>query len=57
MKDLERAKKELELKKISLAKEEMKYKILERMADIERLEENIKKQEEAEERVKQELSK
>lgn len=43
--DLEKEKKKLERKRVEMAKDEMEYKILERMADIERLKENIKIQE------------
>ena len=45
MTELERARKELERKKVLVAKEEMLFKILERREDIKRLEANIKIQE------------
>jgi hypothetical protein len=38
---LEKKKKELELAKVKCGKQEMEFKILERLEDIERLKENI----------------
>lgn len=46
MTKLELAKKEMELKRVILAKEEMHLKILERQEDIERIEKSIVVQEE-----------
>jgi hypothetical protein len=46
MTDLRAAEKRLNVKKAALNIEELEFKILERMADIERIKENIKKQEE-----------
>jgi hypothetical protein len=39
--DLEKEKKKLELKRVIYMREEMEYKILERMAEIERLKDNL----------------
>lgn len=55
MNDLEKAKKELELRKVETAKLEMEFRILERMDDIKRLEENIKVQDNRIEEINQEL--
>jgi coenzyme F420-reducing hydrogenase delta subunit len=52
---LERKKKELEIAKVECAKQEMEYKILERMEEIKRLEENILIQEGRIEQLKMEL--
>lgn len=52
---LEVKKKEVELKRILLAKDECELKIAEREEEINRLKEQIKKQEEAAEKIKQEL--
>ena len=38
--DLEKENKKLEMKRVTLAKEEMEFKILERMAEIDRLKMN-----------------
>lgn len=53
---LELAKKKLELSKVRCGREEMEYRVLERMADIERLEENIKLQKAKEEEIEAEIS-
>jgi hypothetical protein len=45
MNELERKKLELELKKVDCAKEEMELKVLERLAEIDRLKDNIITQE------------
>lgn len=45
MGSLEVERKRLELRRVRLSEEEMKFKILERQADIERLEKEIKNQE------------
>ena len=42
MRTLELARKQLEREKVLVAKKEMEFKILERLEDIKRLEENIK---------------
>jgi SMC interacting uncharacterized protein involved in chromosome segregation len=52
---IERARKELELKKVETALAEMQFKKLERLADIERLDENIQKQKERINELKTEL--
>jgi len=53
--DLEKSRKELELSRVRYAKQEMEFKILERLADIERLKENIKSQEKREEELINEI--
>lgn len=53
--DLERKKKQLELARVQLARQEMELKIFEREAEIARLKEHIKVQEEAERKLKLEL--
>lgn len=53
--NLEAEKKKLELKKVETAKAEMEYKILERLADIERIKHNIANQEQAILNIKEEL--
>ena len=55
MKELDKKKKELELMRVSLAKEEMKLRIEERLDEIERLKRNIEIQEQTEEKIKKEL--
>ena len=52
---LERAKKELEIKKVQVAKDEMEFKILERMEDIKRLKENMENQSNRIEQLNKEL--
>lgn len=52
---IERARKELELKKVETALAEMQFKKLERLADIERLDDNIQKQKERINELKTEL--
>ena len=44
--DLEKEKKKLELKRVRFARDEMDFRILERLSDIERLKENMKIQDE-----------
>jgi len=53
--NIERARKELELKKVETALAEMQFKKLERLADIERLDDNIQKQKERINELKTEL--
>ena len=53
--NLETKKKELELAKVTCAKQEMEFKILERLEDIKRLEESIEVQNKRIEELKQEL--
>jgi hypothetical protein len=45
MSNLEIERKKIELKRVTLSKDEMEFKILERLADIDRLKENIAVQE------------
>ena len=52
---IEKKKKQLELGRVSLAKEEMELRIDERMEEIERLRQNIKNQDVAAQRIKKEL--
>lgn len=52
---LEKKKKQLELGRVKLAKEEMELRIEERMEDIKRLKTNIEVQNEAIERLEKEL--
>lgn len=53
--NLERAKKELELKKVETALAEMEFKKLERLADIERIERNMENQKQRIEELKNKL--
>lgn len=53
--DLKKAKKQLELKRVKLGLEEQKFKILERKADIERIEENMVIQQERINTLEEEL--
>lgn len=53
--NLELEKKKLELRKVETAKHEMEYKVLERLADIDRIKENIQNQETTIEKIKKEL--
>lgn len=55
MSNLELAKKKLELKRVEYALDEMDVKILEREADIERIKSNKVAQDEAMERIKNEI--
>jgi len=48
-------KKKLEIKKVETAMLEMEYKVLERLADIERLKENINNQQKTIDRLKEEI--
>jgi len=54
--NLELEKKKLDLKKIETSKSEFEYKILERLADVERIKESIAKQEEAIDKIKDEIA-
>ena len=54
--NLEVKKKELELSKVSCAKEEMEFKILEREADIARLKQNIENQDRRIAEIKEEIA-
>lgn len=54
---LERRKKELELARVSLAKEELLFKIEERKDEIRRLEDHVKIQEQKEIELKQDIKK
>ena len=54
--NLELEKKKLELRKVETAMHENHFKILERKADIKRLEHNIEKQEETLNNLKEEIS-
>ena len=53
--DLDKARKQLELKKVETALAEMEFKKLERLADIERIEENIEIQRNKVNELKEEL--
>ena len=53
--NLEKARKELELKKVETALAEMEFKKLERYSDIERIERNIENQKQRIEELKNEL--
>lgn len=53
--NLELEKKKLEMRKVEVAKEEMLYKILEREADIERIKENIRVQDNRLAQIKEEI--
>lgn len=53
--DIEKKKKQLELSRVRLAKEEMEIRIAEREEDIERLRKNIEVQEKTAERLEEEL--
>lgn len=53
--NIELERKKLEIKKVETAKAEMEFKILERIADIERLKENITNQERAVSRLALEI--
>lgn len=53
--DIEKARKQLELKKVETAMAEMEFKKLERLADIERIENNIEIQKQRIRELKDEL--
>ena len=53
--NLERARKELELKKVETSLAEMEFKRLERLSDIQRIEENIEIQKQKVKQLKEEL--
>ncbi len=53
--NIELEKKKLERRKVETAKYEMEFKILERMADIERIKENMKRQDERMKTLDQEI--
>lgn len=55
MNNLALEKKKLDLRKIETSKLEFEYKILERLADIDRIKESIKQQEQAIENIKKEI--
>lgn len=54
--NLELEKKKLDLKKLETSKLEFEYKILERLADVERIKESIAKQEEAIQKIQDEIA-
>lgn len=54
--NLELEKKKLELRKVETAMYEMEYKILERMADIDRIKDNIENQKSTIDKLKEEIS-
>lgn len=54
--NLELEKKKLDLKKLETSRAEFEYKILERLADVERIKSNIAKQDEAIQKIKEELN-
>lgn len=56
MGDLETRKKQLELSRVRLAKEELEFKIIEREDEIERLKAAVIKQKEREDEILKELS-
>lgn len=55
MNNLALEKKKLDLRKIETSKLEFEYKILERLADIDRIKESIKQQEIAIDKIKNEI--
>lgn len=55
MSSLERRRKELDLKRVQMAKEELLFKIEERKEDIARIEENVKLQEKREQELLEEI--
>jgi SMC interacting uncharacterized protein involved in chromosome segregation len=55
--EIEIARKKLELKRVELAKDDMEFTILERMADIERLKKNIQTQETRIKELQEQISK
>lgn len=54
--NLELEKKKLDLKKLETSKLEFEYKVLERLSDIERIKESIAKQEEAIQKIQDEIA-
>lgn len=52
---IEKMKKELELKKVEIAKEELELRIEERMEDVRRMQEHIKVQEQKAQELRDEL--
>ena len=57
MSDLERKRKELELMRVELGKQELEFKIEERLDDVKRLREHIVTQDKTIEKLKMELGK
>lgn len=55
--NLELQKRKLDLQKLETSKLEFEYKVLERLADIDRIKLSIQKQEDAISKVKQEIKK
>lgn len=55
MTELEKKKKILEIKRVEVAREEMEFRIFERLEEIERLRENIQNQDRRILEIKQEL--
>lgn len=55
--NLELERKKLELKRVEVAKADMEFTILERMADIERLKKNIQNQETRMKEIQEQISK
>lgn len=53
--NLELEKKKLDLRKLETSKAEFEYKVLERLADVERIKDSIAKQDEAIEKIKTEI--
>lgn len=56
MSELEKKKKKLELSKVRVAREEMEFRIMERMDEVKRMEEAILKQMEREKELELELA-
>lgn len=53
--NLELEKKRLDLKKLETSKLEFEYKVLERLADIDRIKKSIEKQDDAIQNIKQQI--
>lgn len=53
--DLDKRRKEVELMRVRVAKEELLLKIDEKRAEIDRLQQHVDKQEEAEKRLREEI--
>jgi D-mannonate dehydratase len=54
--NLELEKKKLDLRKLETSKAEFEYKVLERLADVQRIKDSIAKQDEAIEKIKAEIN-